>query len=169
MTKRPRTSKRKRPEEELENRFHEEPLRRAEYLKGPGATLQKPAKRCPQATASLRTRSGDCSSCFSVPTHHSEARGGTRLRVISMPGGAPSGPKLRVGGETPAAMMARPSCRGHFTTQFSRRGAHDPAQPPQPPLRPPTVDRQESRDSPTLVPQPRPFGPQSPPRPAAES
>lgn len=50
-----------------------------------------------------------------------------------MPGGAASGPKLRVSCETPAAMMARPSCRGHLTTQFSRRGAHSPPPIPCPP------------------------------------
>lgn len=86
----------------------------------------KPAKRCPQATASRGTRSGG--SClfffFLSPPITQEARGGNERDLHAR--GRSIWPEAARSCETPAAMMARPCCRGHFITQFSRRGAHSP-------------------------------------------
>lgn len=86
----------------------------------------KPAKRCPQATASRGTRSGG--SCFFFfflsPPITQEARGGNERDLHAR--GRSIWPEAARSCETPAAMMARPCCRGHFITQFSRRGAHSP-------------------------------------------
>lgn len=84
----------------------------------------KPAKRCPQATASLGTRSGGSCFFFLSPPITQEARGGNERDLRAR--GRSIWPEAARSCETPAAMMARPCCRGHFITQFSRRGAHSP-------------------------------------------
>lgn len=85
----------------------------------------KPAKRCPQATASRGTRSGgSCFFFFLSPPITQEARGGNERDLHAR--GRSIWPEAARSCETPAAMMARPCCRGHFITQFSRRGAHSP-------------------------------------------
>lgn len=117
MTTWPRTSKRKRPKEELKIVFTNN---------GFGEHSKAPAKRCPQATASLGTRSGGSSLLFFFlsPPITQEARGGNERDLHAR--GRSIWPEAARSCETPAAMMARPCCRGHFITQFSRRGAHSP-------------------------------------------
>lgn len=63
-------------------------------------------------------------SPFLSPPITQEARGGNERDLHAR--GRSIWPEAARSCETPAAMMARPCCRGHFITQFSRRGAHSP-------------------------------------------
>lgn len=169
MTTRPRTSKRKRPKEELKivfqsNRYGEH----TQYLKGPGAALQKKKKNCktmPSGNSKPSNSLGRLPFSF-FPCPHPSLRGKRRnssardLRAR----GRSIWPEAARSGEMPAAIMAPPSCRGHFTTQFSRRGAHSPPTRSSHSRTPRT-----GGDKPQSVQQPRTFSPQSPARPAAES
>lgn len=116
MTTWPRTSKRKRPKEELKIVFTNNGFREH----------SKTSKTMPSGNSEPRNSLGRLKFIFFFlsPPITQEARGGNERDLHAR--GRSIWPEAARSCETPAAMMARPCCRGHFITQFSRRGAHSP-------------------------------------------
>lgn len=116
MTTRPRTSKRKRPKEEL----------KIVFTNNGSGEHSKTSKTMPSGNSEPRNSLGRLLFFFFFlsPPITQEARGGNERDLHAR--GRSIWPEAARSCETPAAMMARPCCRGHFITQFSRRGAHSP-------------------------------------------